>query len=44
VIERARQKKVRRLRLGDFEIENPTDEQVRVIWERFLAANPEYKV
>jgi hypothetical protein len=25
VIERAQQKKVRRLRLGDFEIENPTD-------------------
>jgi hypothetical protein len=43
VIERARQK-VRRVRFNDFEIENPTDEQVRAIWDRFLAANPERKV
>jgi hypothetical protein len=42
VIERARQK-VRRVRFNDFEIENPTDEQVRAIWDRFLAANPERK-
>jgi hypothetical protein len=43
VIERARQKKVRGVRFNDFEIENPTDEQVRAIWDRFLAANPERK-
>jgi hypothetical protein len=43
VIERARQKMVRRLRLGDFEIENPTDEQVRALWERFQAADPDRK-
>ena len=44
IIERARQKKVRRVRFGDFEVENPTDEQVRTLWKRFLAANPEGKV
>src|SRR5947209_2747840 len=43
LIEWARQKKVKRLRFGDFEIENPTDEQVRAVWERFQAANPERK-
>jgi hypothetical protein len=43
VIERARQKKVRRLRFGDFEIENPTDEQVRALWERFQTADPDRK-
>jgi len=43
IIERARQKKVRRVRFGDFEIDNPSDEQVRALWERFLAANTERK-
>jgi hypothetical protein len=43
VIERARLKKVRRVRLDNFEVENPSDEQVRTLWERFIAANPERK-
>jgi len=43
VIDQARQKKVRRIRFGEFEVENPTDEQVRTLWERYLAANPKPK-
>lgn len=31
LIERSRQSKIRRVRVGDAEIENPTEEQVRVL-------------
>lgn len=43
IMERVRQKKVRRLRFGDFEVENPSEDQVRILWERYLAANPDRK-
>src|SRR5262249_12746337 len=43
IIERARQKKVSRVRLDDLEIENPSDEQVRTLWQRYLSADPERK-
>jgi hypothetical protein len=29
-------KKVRKIRVGDIEIENPTEEQVELLWERYL--------
>lgn len=29
-------KKVRKIRIGDIEIENPTEEQVEQLWERYL--------
>jgi len=34
VIEKAKQKKVRRLKLGDLDIEGPTDDQVRAVLEK----------
>ena len=38
LIELIRGKKVRRIRYGDIEIENPTEEQWQAVWQRYQSA------